>query len=78
VLKTTENFILKSLLNDGWIEQESGTSYQMHLKRLSKLEEPNFMRDFHYPEILAFPPRTSFFNHPLCKDNLLILQAKVK
>jgi hypothetical protein len=70
--------VIECFQNEGWVKLESSGSYDAYLKQLKKLSGNDFIQDFHFPEILAFPPNTNFHHHLLYKNYSIILQSKVK
>ncbi|XP_071562953.1 28S rRNA (cytosine-C(5))-methyltransferase isoform X2 [Temnothorax nylanderi] len=61
---------------DGWQLLPKSTTYSSYLQSLSQLSKPHFIQDLHIPEMLVFPPLTSFHGHSGYKNGELILQDK--
>ncbi|XP_029667829.1 probable 28S rRNA (cytosine-C(5))-methyltransferase isoform X1 [Formica exsecta] len=61
---------------EGWQLLCRSTTYSSYLQTLSQLSESYFIQDFHIPEVLAFPPLTSFHEHSGYQNGELILQDK--
>ncbi|XP_026669434.1 probable 28S rRNA (cytosine-C(5))-methyltransferase [Ceratina calcarata] len=61
---------------EGWSLVPRCSSYVEHLNVVKTLEKPNFIQDFHVPELLVFPHKTTFFDHPGYQNGEIILQDK--
>ncbi|XP_032665045.1 probable 28S rRNA (cytosine-C(5))-methyltransferase [Odontomachus brunneus] len=61
---------------EGWKLLSKSATYSSYLHSLSLLSKPYFLQDFHVPEVLAFPPATSFYDHAGYRNGKLILQDK--
>lgn len=62
---------------EGWSLVPKCSNYIQHLNAVKNLKKPNFIQDFHIPEILVFPPDTVFYDHPGYQNGEIILQDKV-
>lgn len=62
---------------EGWSLMPKCSSYVEHLNVVKNLRKPNFIQDFHIPELLVFPSDTTFHNHPGYQNGEIILQDKV-
>lgn len=62
---------------EGWSLIPKCSNYIQHLNAVKNLKKPNFIQDFHIPEILVFPPDTVFYDHPGYQNGEIILQDKV-
>lgn len=51
--------------------------YDGFLGKISTLDEAEFMADIHIPDLLIFPPKTEFHNHPAYQKMSILLQDKV-
>ncbi|RLU24999.1 hypothetical protein DMN91_003091 [Ooceraea biroi] len=67
---------ISELQNEGWQLLSRSATYSSYLLSLSRLSEPYFIQDLHIPEVLVFPPSTSFHEHPGYLKGMLILQDK--
>ncbi|KAK2581801.1 hypothetical protein KPH14_002274 [Odynerus spinipes] len=67
---------IRNFQNEGWSLLSEYTDYSSYLKLLSNLSDPYFTQDYHIPELLVFPPGTSFFNYASYKLGEIILQDK--
>ncbi|XP_076243549.1 nop2/Sun-like domain containing protein 5 [Calliopsis andreniformis] len=61
---------------EGWSLQPKCSTYAAHLAAVKNLSKPKFMQDFHVPELLVFPPNTTFHNHLGYKNGEIVLQDK--
>ena len=77
-LLTTMDEVINAFLDDGWNLLPKCETYADYLDTITHLTDYNFIKDFHIPELLAFPSNTKFFNHRGYLNRKLILQDKVK
>lgn len=63
--------------DEGWSLLSECSNYTTHLTAVKNLSKPKFIQDFHIPEILIFPPDTSFHKHSAYQNGEIILQDKV-
>ncbi|XP_017760729.1 PREDICTED: probable 28S rRNA (cytosine-C(5))-methyltransferase isoform X2 [Eufriesea mexicana] len=61
---------------EGWSFMPKCSSYVEHLNAIKNLRKPNFIQDFHFPELLVFPSDTTFHDHPGYQNGEIILQDK--
>ncbi|KOX74880.1 Putative methyltransferase NSUN5 [Melipona quadrifasciata] len=52
------------------------SNYTEYLNAVKNLKQPNFIQDFHIPELLVFPPHTIFYRQAKYKNGEIILQDK--
>lgn len=66
--------------SEGWVLSKSldKTDYKGFLDKISSLSDEEFLVDIHIPDLLIFPPKTQFYNHPAYKNGSIILQDKVR
>lgn len=62
---------------EGWSLLPKCSTYAAHLAAVKNLSQPKFMQDFHIPELLVFPPDTTFHDHLGYKNGEIVLQDKV-
>lgn len=62
--------------DEGWSLLSECSNYTTHLTAVKNLSKPKFIQDFHIPEILIFPPDTSFHKHSAYQNGEIILQDK--
>ncbi|CAK9799323.1 28S rRNA (cytosine-C(5))-methyltransferase [Anthophora quadrimaculata] len=67
---------LSHLQEEGWSLLPKCSSYKQHLEAVKNLKVPNFIQDFHIPELFVFPTDTSFYNYPGYQNGEIILQDK--
>lgn len=79
LLLPTEEAIQK-FQDEEWILSKflDKNDYEGFLKKISILEEGEFIVDIHIPDLLIFPPRTEFHNHPAYQKGSILLQDKVR
>lgn len=75
---TTEEAI-QNFQDEDWVLTKSldKNDYDGFLQKISTLEESEFMIDIHIPNLLIFPPKTEFYNHPAYNKGSILLQDKV-
>ncbi|CAD1469112.1 unnamed protein product, partial [Heterotrigona itama] len=61
---------------EGWCLMPKCSKYTKYLNAVMNLKQPNFIQDFHIPELLVFPPGTIFYHHAKYKNGEIILQDK--
>lgn len=69
---------IEDFQEEGYTFLPRSNSYNEYLDVLSTLDGWVFTQDFHIPELLAFSPGTTFYNHPGYASGAIILQDKVK
>lgn len=62
---------------EGWCIMPKCSNYTEYLYAVKNLKQPNFIQDFHIPELLVFPPNTIFYHHPKYQNGEIVLQDKV-
>ncbi|XP_076670693.1 nop2/Sun-like domain containing protein 5 isoform X2 [Andrena cerasifolii] len=62
--------------DEGWSLLPKCATYASHLMAVKSLSQPKFIQDFHVPELLVFPPDTTFHNHAAYQNGEIILQDK--
>ncbi|CAK9814791.1 28S rRNA (cytosine-C(5))-methyltransferase [Anthophora plagiata] len=67
---------LSRFQEEGWSLLLRCSSYKQHLNAVKSLEYPNFIQDFHIPELLVFPADTYFYDYPGYQNGEIILQDK--
>nr|XP_023030251.1 probable 28S rRNA (cytosine-C(5))-methyltransferase [Leptinotarsa decemlineata] len=77
-LALTLNEAVEGFRDEGWIMSKflDKSDYQGFLNKISSLNEDEFLVDIHIPNLLIFPPKTQFYNHPAYKNGSIILQDK--
>ncbi|XP_045608311.2 28S rRNA (cytosine-C(5))-methyltransferase isoform X1 [Procambarus clarkii] len=78
-LKTSMSDVQFQLDSEGWIFQEydsAQVTYDDFLCLINNLEESTYLRDYHIPDLLIFPPNTPFWDSILYECNAVILQDK--
>ena len=73
------NRVISTLKKDGFPEityEKENTSYKQFLKTVKKLELNQFIVDYHFGDLLAFGPGTTFFDYKLYIEGVLVLQDK--
>ncbi|KAG5883733.1 hypothetical protein JTB14_024234 [Gonioctena quinquepunctata] len=77
-LSLTLNEAIEGFRDEGWTLSKflDKTDYQGFLNKISSLNEDEFLVDIHIPNLLIFPPKTQFYNHPAYKNGSIILQDK--
>lgn len=68
---------LTAFWKEGWALLPKCNTYSAYLEVISRLRDKTFIRDFHIPELLTFPPGTKFSDHPGYVNGKMILQDKV-
>lgn len=78
-LKTTLNQAVENFLNEGWtlVDNVDKNDYDGFIEKVNSLDEQSFLVDIHISNLLIFPPKTEFHNHPAYKKGSIILQDKV-
>lgn len=77
-LKLSINEAIQAFIDDGWfLKKYTDKNYEGFLNEISQLRPGEFMFDLHVPDLLIFPPKTQFYEHPAYKNGSLILQDKV-
>ncbi|KOC62174.1 Putative methyltransferase NSUN5 [Habropoda laboriosa] len=61
---------------EGWILLPRCSSYERHLSVVKSLKKPNYIQDFHIPELFVFPADTSFYDYSGYQNGEIILQDK--
>lgn len=79
LLLPTEEAI-QNFQDDEWVLSKflDKNDYDGFLQKISNLEEGEFTVDIHIPDLLIFPPRTEFHNHPAYQKGSILLQDKVR
>ncbi|XP_014226703.1 probable 28S rRNA (cytosine-C(5))-methyltransferase [Trichogramma pretiosum] len=67
---------IQQFQDEGWKFLPFCDSYSNHLIQLSRIKKLEFMRDFHVPEVLVFPPGTNFREHPAFLIGTYLIQEK--
>ncbi|XP_076291022.1 nop2/Sun-like domain containing protein 5 [Lasioglossum baleicum] len=70
------NEAISNFVEEGWSLQSRCSNYAAHLTAVKNLTEPNFIQDFHIPELLIFPPNTTFHDHAGYQNGEIVLQDK--
>ncbi|XP_031849774.1 nop2/Sun-like domain containing protein 5 [Nomia melanderi] len=70
------NKAISNFMEEGWLMLPKCSNYMEHLKVVKDLRKPEFIQDFHIPELLIFPPDTVFHDHPAYHNGEIILQDK--
>lgn len=65
--------------DEGWVLSKflDKTDYKGFLDKITSLGDEEFLVDIHIPNLLIFPPKTQFYNHPAYKNGSIVLQDKV-
>ncbi|KAF3425199.1 LOW QUALITY PROTEIN: hypothetical protein E2986_07276 [Frieseomelitta varia] len=61
---------------EGWHIMPKCSNYIEYLDAVKKLKQPNFIQDFHIPELLVFPSNTIFYKHSKYQSGEIVLQDK--
>lgn len=78
-LKTSMDRVQAQLASQGWMFLEYNPlqeTYDDFLNVIQNMDESTYLRDYHVPELLVFPPNTTFWDNILYKKNAIILQDK--
>ncbi|CAG9829845.1 unnamed protein product [Diabrotica balteata] len=69
---------VESFREEGWVLNRflNKNDYKGFLETVSSLKGREFMIDIHVPNLLVFPPKTEFYQHPAYKNGSIILQDK--
>ncbi|XP_015437029.1 PREDICTED: probable 28S rRNA (cytosine-C(5))-methyltransferase [Dufourea novaeangliae] len=70
------NKALSYFKEEGWLLLPKCLNYTAHLTAVKNLTKPKFIQDFHVPELLVFPPNTTFHDHSGYQNGEIILQDK--
>lgn len=62
-LNNTLEHIILQFQKEGWHLLPFCKTYAEHVIKVANIGQEEFMRDFHIPEVLIFPPGTNFRNH---------------
>ncbi|XP_013409950.1 probable 28S rRNA (cytosine-C(5))-methyltransferase [Lingula anatina] len=79
LLKTNVEDVIGHFESEGYsFDQCSNNynSYEEYLASVKSLTGKHFLKDFHLPNVLVFPPGKDFHQHPLYTDGSIILQDK--
>ena len=71
--------ILAALKSDGYEQvtyKQENVSYSEFLQLAKKLTAYQFLLDYHFSDLLAFAPGTTFFDHRMYNEGILVLQDK--
>lgn len=68
---------IEAFKDEGWRLSYARKDYPGFIEAVSKLSDKEFIQDIHVPELLVFPSKTQFYNHPGYTSGSLILQDKV-
>jgi putative methyltransferase len=72
---------LKIFCDEGWKQVDysrKAEDYASFLHRVASLADNEFIQDLHIKELLIFPNKAEFYNHPLYLEGCIILQDKVR
>ncbi|KAK1124747.1 hypothetical protein K0M31_006109 [Melipona bicolor] len=61
---------------EGWCIMPKCSNYTEYLNAVKNLKQPNFIQDFHIPELLVFPPHTIFYRQAKYNNGEIVLQDK--
>ncbi|KAK3931129.1 28S rRNA (cytosine-C(5))-methyltransferase [Frankliniella fusca] len=82
-LKSTEDEVINSFIQEGWHIQTLGNKripedekYNNFLQIVSSLSEREFIKDIHIPNLLIFPGNMEFYNLELYHTGSILLQDK--
>ena len=78
-LKATLELVTQQLVSEGFVEvvyDRKRTSYDEFLDLIDNLANRQFLLDYHIDNLLVFPPKTHFYDNPLYKDGMILLQDK--
>ncbi|KAJ8946948.1 hypothetical protein NQ314_008749 [Rhamnusium bicolor] len=77
-LSLSLNEAVDGFRDEGWnlCKSQDKTNYKEFLNKITSLAEDEFLIDIHIPNLLIFPPKTEFYNHPAYKNGSLVLQDK--
>ncbi|XP_076648392.1 nop2/Sun-like domain containing protein 5 [Halictus rubicundus] len=70
------NEAISSFVEEGWSLLPRCANYATHLTAVKNLTQPKFIQDFHIPELLIFPPNTTFHDHAGYQNGEIVLQDK--
>ncbi|XP_078046703.1 nop2/Sun-like domain containing protein 5 [Augochlora pura] len=70
------NDAISSFIEEGWSFLPKCSDYTTHLTYVKNLKQPNFLQDFHIPELLIFPANTTFHDHIGYRNGEFVLQDK--
>ncbi|XP_033334799.2 nop2/Sun-like domain containing protein 5 [Megalopta genalis] len=70
------NDAISSFIEEGWSLLPKCSNYSTHLTSVKNLTKPNFLQDFHIPELLIFPTNTTFHDHTGYRNGEIVLQDK--
>lgn len=78
-LSITTDEAIQNFQDEDWVLTKflDKNDYDGFLQKISSLEESEFMVDIHIPNLLIFPPKTEFHNHPAYNKGSILLQDKV-
>ncbi|XP_012146450.1 nop2/Sun-like domain containing protein 5 isoform X2 [Megachile rotundata] len=61
---------------EGWVLLPKCSDYTKHLEVVKNLEKPNFIQDFHIPELFVFPKGTNFQDDRRYEAGEILIQDK--
>ncbi|XP_012251799.2 28S rRNA (cytosine-C(5))-methyltransferase [Athalia rosae] len=67
---------IESFRQEGWRPLYRSKDYPTFIEAVSNLSGMAFIQDIHIPELLVFPPKTQFYDHPGYTSGSIILQDK--
>ncbi|KAB0795356.1 hypothetical protein PPYR_12195 [Photinus pyralis] len=68
---------INGFINEGWeFVEHCGDDYNSFIKRISSLQNGQFMLDLHIKELLVFSHKTELYNHETYKSKSIFLQDK--